>query len=60
MPSLPTEGMFAIDGALQRPTINVHDTLCWQWQDDRATWQNYSISDSRVIEVSFCCLFTLD
>ena len=51
MPMLPSDGIFAIDGALIRPAGSAQDTIMWQWQDDRATWQNYSTSDSRIIEV---------
>lgn len=53
MPMLPSDGIFAIDGALQRPSGCAQDTVMWQWQDDRATWQNYSTSDSRIIEVEY-------
>lgn len=52
MPMLPSDGIFAIDGALQRPSGCTQDAVMWQWQDDRATWQNYSTSDSRIIEHS--------
>ncbi|CAL4073733.1 unnamed protein product, partial [Meganyctiphanes norvegica] len=52
MPTLPSDGIFAIDGALQRPTGPPQETVTWQWQDDRAAWQNYSISDSRIIEMA--------
>lgn len=52
MPMLPSDGIFAIDGALQRPSGCAQDTVMWQWQDDRATWQNYSTSDSRIIELA--------
>lgn len=51
MPMLPSDGIFVIDGALQRPSGCAQDTVMWQWQDDRATWQSYSTSDSRSIEV---------
>ncbi|XP_069194924.1 E3 ubiquitin-protein ligase TRIP12 isoform X3 [Procambarus clarkii] len=50
MPMLPSDGIFAIDGALQRPSSCPQDAALWQWQD--ATWQNYSTSDSRIIEHS--------
>ncbi|XP_042213589.1 E3 ubiquitin-protein ligase TRIP12-like isoform X2 [Homarus americanus] len=50
MPMLPSDGIFAIDGALQRPSGCAQDTVMWQWQDERNTWQNYSTSDSRIIE----------
>ncbi|KAK8722450.1 hypothetical protein OTU49_012219 [Cherax quadricarinatus] len=52
MPMLPSDGIFAIDGALQRPSGCTQDAVMWQWQDDRATWQNYSTSDSRIIEAT--------
>ncbi|KAG7173482.1 E3 ubiquitin-protein ligase TRIP12-like [Homarus americanus] len=52
MPMLPSDGIFAIDGALQRPSGCAQDTVMWQWQDERNTWQNYSTSDSRIIEHS--------
>lgn len=52
MPMLPSDGIFFIDGALQRPSGCTQDTVMWQWQDDRATWQSYSTSDSRSIEHS--------
>ncbi|XP_069194933.1 E3 ubiquitin-protein ligase TRIP12 isoform X12 [Procambarus clarkii] len=50
MPMLPSDGIFAIDGALQRPSSCPQDAALWQWQD--ATWQNYSTSDSRIIEAT--------
>ncbi|KAK7067184.1 hypothetical protein SK128_012433 [Halocaridina rubra] len=52
MPTLPSDGIFAIDGALIRPAGCAQDAIIWQWQDDRASWQNYSTSDSRIIELS--------
>ncbi|KAK8379306.1 hypothetical protein O3P69_019292 [Scylla paramamosain] len=52
MPTLPSDGIFAIDGALQRPTGSAQDSVTWQWQVDRTTWLNYSPSDSRIIEHS--------
>lgn len=62
MPVLPSDGIFAIDGALLRPNASSQETLVWQWQGDRGVWHNYSSGDSRVIEVrrpSIVLLFVL-
>ncbi|XP_073822012.1 E3 ubiquitin-protein ligase ctrip isoform X5 [Musca autumnalis] len=52
MPRLPTDGIFVVDALLDRPTINTHDQVQWQWRDDRGTWHNYSAIDSRMIEAA--------
>lgn len=52
MPRLPTDGIFAVDALLDRPSLNTQDQVQWQWRDDRGTWHNYSTIDSRMIEAA--------
>lgn len=58
MPKLPSQGMFAIDGLLEKPSplpgTNLQDLpIVWQWKDDRSQWHPYSPMDCRIIEVCF-------
>ncbi|CAF0896210.1 unnamed protein product, partial [Didymodactylos carnosus] len=59
MPKLPDdEPLFQVDQLLKRgllrndpvATLNAHDHVLWQWQDDRGQLHPYSIQDSRIIE----------
>ncbi|XP_075236613.1 E3 ubiquitin-protein ligase ctrip isoform X2 [Lycorma delicatula] len=53
MPRLPQDGIFAVDGLLERTCPgSVPDTICWQWKDDRGLWHSYSAIDSRIIEAA--------
>ncbi|XP_049857305.1 E3 ubiquitin-protein ligase TRIP12 isoform X2 [Schistocerca gregaria] len=52
MPRLPTDGIFTVDALLERPNNHVHDTVQWQWRDDRGLWHPYSTIDSRIIEAA--------
>ena len=54
MPRLPSDGLFAVDALLERPTVTysgTYDAIMWQWRDDRTLWHPYSPIDSRIIEV---------
>lgn len=53
MPRLPQDGIFAVDGLLERTCPgSVPDTVCWQWRDDRGLWHSYNPIDSRIIEAA--------
>lgn len=52
MPRLPSDGIFTVDALLERPNNHVHDTVQWQWRDDRGLWHPYSTIDSRIIEAA--------
>lgn len=52
MPCLPRDGIFTVDGLLERSSPQTQaDTVVWQWRDDRGLWHPYSPVDSRIIEV---------
>lgn len=52
MPKLPTDGIFAVDALLERPSTIAKDQPVWQWRDDRGLWHPYGAVDSRIIEAS--------
>nr|XP_018917455.1 PREDICTED: E3 ubiquitin-protein ligase TRIP12 isoform X1 [Bemisia tabaci]XP_018917456.1 PREDICTED: E3 ubiquitin-protein ligase TRIP12 isoform X1 [Bemisia tabaci] len=55
MPRLPSDGLFAVDALLERPTVTysgTYDAIMWQWRDDRTLWHPYSPIDSRIIEAA--------
>nr|XP_023018407.1 E3 ubiquitin-protein ligase TRIP12 [Leptinotarsa decemlineata] len=52
MPKLPTEGIFAVDSLLERPSSLAKDQPIWQWREDRGLWHTYSAVDSRIIEAA--------
>ncbi|CAH1114025.1 unnamed protein product [Psylliodes chrysocephalus] len=52
MPKLPTDGIFAVDSLLERPTSISKDQPGWQWRDDRGLWHPYGAVDSRIIEAA--------
>ncbi|KAG5888420.1 hypothetical protein JTB14_016323 [Gonioctena quinquepunctata] len=52
MPKLPTEGIFAVDTLLERPSSIAKDQPIWQWRDDRGLWHPYGAVDSRIIEAA--------
>ncbi|XP_049822761.1 E3 ubiquitin-protein ligase TRIP12 isoform X2 [Aethina tumida] len=52
MPKLPTDGIFAVDQLLERPTTVAKDQPVWQWRDDRGMWHAYGAVDSRIIEAA--------
>ncbi|CAG9853614.1 unnamed protein product [Phyllotreta striolata] len=52
MPKLPTDGIFAVDSFLERPSTVSKDQPIWQWRDDRGLWHPYGAVDSRIIEAS--------
>ncbi|XP_017785383.1 PREDICTED: E3 ubiquitin-protein ligase TRIP12 isoform X2 [Nicrophorus vespilloides] len=52
MPKLPTDGIFVVDGLLERPTNVGKDQPTWQWKDDRGLWHPYGAVDSRMIEAA--------
>lgn len=52
MPKLPTDGIFAVDALLERPTNVTKDQPVWQWKDDRGEWHPYGPVDSRIIEAA--------
>ena len=53
LPSLPGDGVFAVDALLCSPGTIVKDPVVWQWQDDRGTWHTYGYNDCRLIEGAF-------
>ncbi|KAJ8973590.1 hypothetical protein NQ317_010027 [Molorchus minor] len=52
MPKLPTDGIFAVDSLLERPSSMAKDQPVWQWRDDRGLWHPYGAVDSRIIEAA--------
>lgn len=52
MPKLPSDGIFAVDALLERPSTLCKEQPSWQWQDDRGVWHTYSSADSRAIETA--------
>lgn len=52
MPKLPTDGIFAVDTFLERPSTLCKEQPAWQWRDDRGLWHPYSSVDSRIIETA--------
>ncbi|XP_072379801.1 E3 ubiquitin-protein ligase TRIP12 isoform X1 [Diabrotica undecimpunctata] len=52
MPKLPTDGIFAVDSLLERPSSVAKDQPIWQWRDDRGLWHPYGAVDSRIIEAA--------
>lgn len=52
MPKLPTDGIFAVDALLERPSSQSKDHPTWQWRDDRGLWHPYGAVDSRMIEAA--------
>lgn len=52
MPRLPTDGLFVVDGLLERPATGNQDQVQWQWRDDRGVMHTYSAIDSRMIEAA--------
>ncbi|KAI4466356.1 e3 ubiquitin-protein ligase trip12 [Holotrichia oblita] len=52
MPKLPSDGIFAVDALLERPTNMNKDHPTWQWRDDRGLWHSYGPVDSRMIEAA--------
>ena len=52
MPRLPTDGFFAIDVWLTKPSTVHYDAVQWQWRDDRGSWHAYSAIDSRMVEAA--------
>lgn len=52
MPKLPTDGIFAVDALLERPSALSKEQPAWQWRDDRGMWHPYSSVDSRTIETA--------
>ncbi|KAF5283720.1 hypothetical protein FQR65_LT13755 [Abscondita terminalis] len=52
MPKLPTDGIFAVDNLLERPSALNKEQPAWQWRDDRGIWHPYSVVDSRTIETA--------
>lgn len=56
MPCLPREGIFAVDAMLKKGSAHTTEAAVWQWRDDRGLWHPYNRIDSRIIEVTVCCL----
>ena len=52
MPRLPTDGLFAVDMLLAKPSTVHYDAVQWQWRDDRGSWHAYSAIDSRIVEAA--------
>ncbi|GJQ67325.1 hypothetical protein Trydic_g8224 [Trypoxylus dichotomus] len=52
MPKLPSDGIFAVNILLERPTNMNKDYPTWQWRDDRGLWHSYGPVDSRMIEAA--------
>ncbi|GBL82262.1 E3 ubiquitin-protein ligase TRIP12 [Araneus ventricosus] len=52
MPRLPSDGIFAIDSLLMKPSNNQQDTVIWQWRDDRGLWHPYTSIDNKIIEAA--------
>lgn len=52
MPKLPTDGIFAVDALLERPSSIAKDQPVWQWRDDRGLWHPYGAVDCRIIEAA--------
>ena len=52
MPRLPTDGFFAVDVWLAKPSTVHYDAVQWQWRDDRGSWHAYSAIDSRIVEAA--------
>lgn len=52
MPCLPTDGFFAVDAWLTKPSTVHQDSVQWQWRDDRAVWHCYSAIDGRIVEAA--------
>ena len=52
MPRLPTDGFFAVDIWLTKPSAVHYDAVQWQWRDDRGVWHSYSSIDSRIVEAA--------
>ncbi|RZC38081.1 E3 ubiquitin-protein ligase TRIP12, partial [Asbolus verrucosus] len=52
MPKLPSDGIFAVDTLLERPSSVAKDQPVWQWRDDRGLWHAYGAVDSRIIEAA--------
>lgn len=52
MPRLPTDGFFAVDVWLTKPSTVHLDAVQWQWRDDRGSWHAYSAIDSRIVEAA--------
>jgi E3 ubiquitin-protein ligase TRIP12 len=52
MPKLPSDGIFAVDALLERPSNVAKDQPVWQWRDDRGLWHAYGAVDSRIIEAA--------
>ena len=52
MPRLPTDGLFAVDILLAKPSTVHYDAVQWQWRDDRGSWHAYSAIDSRIVEAA--------
>lgn len=52
MPRLPTDGFFAVDVWLTKPSTVHYDAVQWQWRDDRGSWHAYSAIDSRIVEAA--------
>ncbi|XP_025829823.1 E3 ubiquitin-protein ligase TRIP12 isoform X2 [Agrilus planipennis] len=52
MPKLPSDGIFTVDAYLERPSAVMKELPAWQWRDDRGTWHQYTMADSRTIEAA--------
>lgn len=53
MPRLPSDGIFSVDALFEKPANAQQDHVSWQWRGDRGgSWHNYSLTDSRAIELA--------
>lgn len=53
MPRLPSDGIFSVDALFEKLANAQQDQVTWQWRGDRGgSWHNYSLMDSRAIELA--------
>ncbi|XP_035227054.1 E3 ubiquitin-protein ligase TRIP12-like [Stegodyphus dumicola] len=53
MPSLPQDGLFAIDSQIAKPKNNKQGSVVWQWRDSTGLWYSYSRNDCKAIESAY-------
>lgn len=60
MPSLPTDGIFAVDDLLKKVGGAGELTAKWFWKDDGNNWVAYTNAEAGIIEVNTLFFCTSD
>lgn len=50
MPSLPSDGIFAVDQLFTKANQGLAEVAQWQWKDDRGLWHPFNVVDNKIIE----------